>query len=238
MRLDKLYLGARHRNAVEWRAPALDLVALVGLRQRPQLDQPGTGVVERLVRRHAVAIGGDAPVDVGRAERVFDRAQHGRAGAERIGERDRLERETGRRKAAADALPPRIELARRRALEREDRLLLVADREDRALDAVARAVAGRKLRDDVLDDVPLPRAGVLRLVDQDMIDAAVELVMHPAGRNLVQHRQRLVDQIVIVEQAALVLFAAIVRRGRGRDMQQRLGAVAGDDGAAFLDQRT
>jgi hypothetical protein len=86
------------------------------------------------------------------------------------------------------------------------------------------------------DDVPLPRAGVLRLVDQHVIDAAVELVMHPAGGDAVQHLQRLVDQIVIVEQAALLLFAAVVRRRRGRDMQQRLGAVADRHGAAPLDQ--
>ncbi len=123
-----------------------------------------------------------------------------------------------------------------RALERENGLLLVADREHRAHGVLARTLAGGKFRDDVLDNVPLPRTGVLRFVDQDMIDAAVELVMHPAGRDLVQHRKRLVDQIVIVEQAALVLFAAIVHGGCGRDMQQRLGAVAGDDCAALLDQ--
>ena len=82
------------------------------------------------------------------------------------------------------------------------------------------------------DDVPLPRAGVLRLVDQHVIDAAVELVVHPAGGDAVQHGQRLVDQIVVVEQAALLLLAPVVRRRRGRDVQQRLGAVAGDHGAA------
>ena len=87
------------------------------------------------------------------------------------------------------------------------------------------------------DDVPLPGAGVLRLVDQHMVDAAVELVMHPARGHAVQHRQRLVDQIVIVEQAALLLLAPVVSRGCSSDMQQRLGAVAGDHRAAFLDQR-
>ena len=72
------------------------------------------------------------------------------------------------------------------------------------------------------DDVPLPRAGILRLVDQHMIDAAVELVMHPAGGAAIQHRQRLVDQIVVVEQAAFLLLAPVIRRRRGRDLQQRL----------------
>ncbi len=70
-----------------------------------------------------------------------------------------------------------------------------------------------------------------------MVDAAIELVVHPAGRNLVEHRKRLVDQIVIVEQPALLLFAAIVRRRRNRDMQQRLGTIAGNHSAALFDQR-
>ncbi len=88
------------------------------------------------------------------------------------------------------------------------------------------------------DDIPLPRAGVLRLVDQHVIDAAVELVMHPTRRDAVQHGKRLVDQIVIVEQAALLLLAAIIRRRSGGDMQQRLGTVADRHGASSLDQGT
>ncbi len=43
----------------------------------------------------------------------------------------------------------------------------------------ARAGADGELRHQPLDDVPLLRAGVLRLVDQEMIDAEVELVVHP-----------------------------------------------------------
>ncbi len=88
----------------------------------------------------------------------------------------------------------------------------------------------------MIDDLPLPGRSILRLVDQHMIDAAVELVMHPAGRNAVQHRQRLVDQIVIVEQAALLLLAAIIGGGRGRDVQQCLRPVAHGHGAAPFDQ--
>ena len=49
----------------------------------------------------------------------------------------------------------RVEFARRRALEREDRLLLVADREDRAHDAVARAFAGGEFGDDVRRRCPI-----------------------------------------------------------------------------------
>src|SRR5207302_8217223 len=102
------------------------------------------------------------------------------AGSERVGKGNRLEIEFGRFESRAEALPALRELTRCRALKREDRLLLVADREDRAGDAIARAFAGGEFGDDVVDDIPLPGARVLRLVDQHMINAAVELVMHPA----------------------------------------------------------
>ena len=87
------------------------------------------------------------------------------------------------------------------------------------------------------DDVPLPGAGVLRLVDQHVIDAAVELEMHPAGGDAVQHFQRLVDQVVVIEQAAFLLFAAIVGGHGGRDDEKSLRAVADRQGAALFDQR-
>ena len=124
----------------------------------------------------------DAAIDRLVAEHMVDRLQDRRSRAERIGERDRIEFQPGVLELLLQLPPARVEFPRRRALEREDRLLLVADREHGAHHAVARAGAGGEFRDDVRDDVPLPRAGVLRLVDQHMIDAAVELVMHPAGR--------------------------------------------------------
>jgi hypothetical protein len=89
---------------------------------------------------------------------------------------------------------------------------------------------------EMRDDIPLTGARVLRLVDQHVIDAAVELVMHPAGGDTVQHLQRLVDQIVIVEQAALLLLAPVIRSRWCRDVQQRLGPVADGQRAPPLDQ--
>ena len=97
-------------------------------------------------------------------------------------------------------------------------------------------MAGGKFGNDVLDNVPLARARVLRLIDQDVVDAAVELVMHPARRHLGQHGKRLVDQIVIIEQAALLLFAPVVCCRCYCDMQQGLGAIAGNKSAASFDQ--
>src|SRR5271154_6656263 len=116
--------------------------------------------------RHAVLVGRDALVDVGRLERAFYRPQYAGARAERIGEGDRFEGEVGGLEARTETCPAFGEFAGRRSLEREDRLFLVADRKHRARDAVARAVARGKFGNDVLDNIPLPRTGILRLVDQ------------------------------------------------------------------------
>ena len=67
------------------------------------------------------------------------------------------------------------------ALEAEDRLLDVADGEDGA-HVLARALAGEELLGERRHHPPLLGIGVLRLVDQDVVDAAVELVQHP-GRD-------------------------------------------------------
>ena len=75
--------------------------------------------------------------------------------------------------------------ARRRILKREDRLLFVADGKNRALDH-ARARPGKEFRGQPAHDLPLLGARVLRFVDQHVVDAAVELVVHPGGALLAQ----------------------------------------------------
>ena len=61
--------------------------------------------------------------------------------------------------------------------------------------------------DQRADDLPLLRARILRLVEQQVIDAEIELVEHPGGGAAVEQRERAVDQVVIVEQAAPRLVA-------------------------------
>ena len=70
-----------------------------------------------------------------------------------------------------------------------------------------------------------------------MVDAEIELVVHPGGALLAEQAQRLVDQVVVVEQAAPVLLGAIARDHLGRDRDQRGGALARLDRAAARDQR-
>ena len=71
-----------------------------------------------------------------------------------------------------------VEALRIGALEAEDRLLVVADGEDRAR-AARGAFAGEIFPGQRPDDVPLALVRVLRLVDQDMVGLLVELVAHP-----------------------------------------------------------
>jgi len=135
------HLGARLRQPVEWRAPAFDVLPCVGELQFPELDQTRPSVREGIVDRIAGLSGMNTAVNILVAKHMIDRLQDRRSGPERIGERDRIEFQPGIRKPPFQSSATAVEFARRRALERKDRLLLVADREDRAGDAVARAFA-------------------------------------------------------------------------------------------------
>ena len=98
------------------------------------------------------------------------------------------------------------ERARLGPLETEDRLLEIADREDRA-GLVSHAPTfgapfGPFARDELLgerfQDVPLHGAGILPFIDQHMIDATIELVEHP-GRDARSSQQIARGENEIVE---------------------------------------
>ena len=95
--------------------------------------------------------------------------------------------------------------------------------------APAKNSAGQKS-----DDFPLLRAGILRLVDQHVIDALIELVMHPGRAILAQQCACLVDQIVVVEKPALVLRPLVAGDHRIGDGEERGRAVAAGDRLATL----
>ena len=96
------------------------------------------------------------------------------------------------------------------ALERVDRLLAVADGEHRAI-RLARRFAGEELGAQRVRDAPLRRCGVLHLVQQQMIEPAIQLVQDPGGAGIDQKLRRPSDQVIVVEQARRLL----VRRIRG-----------------------
>ena len=78
-------------------------------------------------------------------------------------------------------------------------------------------------------------AGVLRLVDQEVVDAEIELEMNPGCFEVVEQLQRLVDQIVVIEQAATAFLGGIAGQDRIGDRQQRFAAVAADHGVAPIE---
>ena len=124
-----------------------------------------------------------------------------------------------------------VELARVGPLEGIDRLLLVADDKDRPPHVGARADPTGKFLRQPRDDLPLHRAGILRLVQQDMVDSTIEPKQHP-GRHVPagQKVDRLQDQIIKVEPAAPLLglciggqhdLGEIVQGPRGTQRTQR-----------------
>ena len=114
-------------------------------------------------------------------EHFVDGRQHVRAGAERVLESRGDEIERRRRAGALEmrgasrrtAAAPRPETKRSTASRRRRRKCVRVDR--------ARPAPAKNSRDQEPDDLPLLRAGVLRLVDQHMVDAEIELVVHPGG---------------------------------------------------------
>src|SRR5439155_4092361 len=165
----QIHFGAGRGDAVERRAPAFDVLPVVGLREFPEIDLAGTCVGQRVMDRIADVDRMNAAKDILLAKHLIDRMQDRRPRAERIGEGHRIELQSGALELSLKGAAAQVELAWRCALKRKDRLLLVADREYRSNHAVARARARGELRDDVRDNVPLPGAGVLRLVDQYMV---------------------------------------------------------------------
>ena len=122
--------------------------------------------------------------------------------------------------------------ARIRALKAVDRLLAVADREHGAQPA-GRVVADKKFRGEDRDDFPLLGIGVLRLVNQDVVEPAIELEQHP-GRDAVvpQQVERGQHQIVVVELRVQALALAIGVDQRGAEANQRCGCLERDGAVA------
>ena len=93
---------------------------------------------------------------------------------------------------------------------------------------LACAFAGEKLLGQALDDRPLLRVGILRLVNEDVVHTSVDLEQHPRrGAGAREERLRLENEVVIVEHG-LALFGARILRldgvGEQEHRRARLGA--------------
>ncbi len=226
---------AGDRLGVERRGPPLLGFGLVRLLQVPDFNEAGHRPGQRLMHRRVPA-GGQAGAGGFGLEHGIHRLQHVGAGAKRMLELSKDEIHVGVAVRACEVIAIFRKLGRHRTLEREDRLLLVADREDRAR-PVVRPETREELADQRIDDGPLLWARILCFVDQHVMDAAVELVVHPGSRHVVEQFERLVDQVLIVEQPAPVLLGTEALDHRVGDGEQGDAAVARLDGAAVLDER-
>ncbi len=216
---------ARHRSRSS---------VLLGFHSGPDLD-PAKLLAVRIVPDRIAGRRQSVSRRVSREYRI-DKIEH----ALRASPRDRRsqigERETGflgPRPEQAKVAPEPFRIG---ALEAEDRLLLVADREQRArTHALARAGAGEEFLGQLGDDAPLLRACVLRFVDQDMVEPAVQLVEHPLrGIAFLQQPDGRKNKIVVVEHGALALHALIfAEHGKGH-RHHRLGQRCRDRRAPAL----
>ena len=236
-RSDDRRIGAA--RFVERHAPVLALGRLFRADRRPDFDHPGQVAMKGLMGRRRRLVGSQAaPGALGGEDRV-DRFEHGRRRAERHRQRRRGEGEL--RLAMTDFQPAAHggEHMRRGALEGEDRLLLVADGEDRAgpgAGAGARARAGKEFLSEPGKDSPLRGRSVLRLVDQQVFERSIELVEHPGGVGALEQRAGTGDEVVEVEPAARALERRVAPQHGFADVVKRNAALEGLDAAQLVAQ--
>ena len=126
------------------------LFAVEPHRSRPAVAEPAVDDVEHRGRR--AIVGNQIDLAEGLAAHLTQRVEHVARGRERLG--------LG-------------------ALKAEDRLLAVADREQRPQPVVLRADAREKFLGKRQDNAPLAHIRILRLIDEDMVGALIELEAHP-----------------------------------------------------------
>ena len=140
-----------------------------------------------------------APRGFGREDRI-DGAEDDVGRAERGVEANGPPGLLGRFGAGLEMRPHKLSRRGVRSLKTEDRLFAVANGENCPHDIVARPFAGKELVGNRADDLPLIGICILRFVDQNVVEPAVE--QHP-GRHIVAREQvtGTIDQIVVVESA-------------------------------------
>ena len=214
--------GARGQAAVLLRdRPWLRFLRIGERRERPQLHRAGVvrpvGVVcERIARIHHTGRRGRV------CEHTIHQLQHRLRGAERHVQRRVLPGLACRAHALAQQSVRLVEGIDIGALERIDRLLAVADGEHGAVHVAGRR-AGEELRGQRVRDAPLLGRGVLHLVQQQVIEAAVQLVQHPGRAGIDQKVGGAPDQVVVVEQPGRILVLRVGLQHRLCERHQRGG---------------
>ena len=193
--------------------------------ERPEIDPSGHVRFERLVLGRGRESGFGFV-----AEDAVDKIQHRLGRAER--ELELLFNEWPSRflVLAAEMVAHLREPFRRGSLETEYRLLFVSDGEHGPVQGSSGAFARREFLGEPADDVPLDRTDVLRLVNQDVVDAAVQPVQHPArGFGIGKQRAGFQDEVVEIQQRRRALLRVERCEQRVREPMQGSRLFRGRD---------
>ena len=201
-----------------------DLIALGRLGDGgPEVDAARAGSVIGFVQH----IG----ADTGRARAIghpVDQRQDHRGRAEGIEQFAGVKGHIHLRQTRGEMVAHQVEPLGIGPLEGIDRLLLVTHDKDGAGNLGAGALACGKLGGECLDDLPLGGAGILRLIDKDMVDPAVEAKEHPLGHLFSGQKPPCgADQIVEIEPAAQRLGLCVAGQESGGKAVQRMGSARG-----------
>ena len=200
---------------------------------RPQRDKAGAlGTFMR--RRFAIKPeGGKAQ----KRNRAIDEIEHHIGRAERLAEVEILPARLAPIDAAGADAVTRLhdarlnlllgagEVFRTGSLKPENRLFVIAHGEDGAQLIPARAFAAEEIIDQREHDVPLALIGILRLVDQDVVEMPIKLVADPVcRRRIAKQVGGLADQVGKIEQPFAGLARLPPERERPPDFER-----GGDD---------
>ena len=171
----------------------------------PKINTAGQGGFERFMRgiclKPSIGMGG---------QRRIHQLQDRRRRSERILKAAPLESLAGLGDFLLEQVLFVVEFTGVGALKGIDRLLFITDDKQRAVFFFAGTVAAIELIGQPFDDIPLARAGVLRFIYQNMINATVDPVKHPCrNRRIGQQRPCLEDKIIKIQPAAFLFLAGI-----------------------------
>ena len=206
--------------------PGGDLAKLLDRRKRPKLDPARVADTVRVVFEDVIhdTVRGD-PV----GEDRVDQGQDGGGGAEGDVERDALPALAGAADPFGELDAGAGELVAIGTLERVDALFGVTDGEEGAIRGRlvrAGAEAGEELVGEAVGDMPLLGGGVLDLVEQEMVDAAVEFVEDPGGAGLLEEGLGAGDEVAVVELIELALAGVVGAQDRAGEAEQAVVASA------------
>jgi hypothetical protein len=237
-RLRQQRIGAGGGGGRIGHLPGRRRIGLGGLQHGPQLDAAGMADAVRPVPQHLARLHHAIPRSA-LGEYRIDQRQDGRGGAEGDLELHVAQRLVQRRDAFREMPLPPAEAGGVGTLEAVDGLLDVAHREDgpRCRAPPFDSGAGEELLGQRRGDAPLRRVAVLRLVQQHVVEPAIQLEQHPGAAGVAQHLARRQDQVVIVHQPSGTLLGAVALQNRGAQAEQGAGGGEQATGAAAAFQR-